>query len=801
VSLAPPWRHVGLGCLAVGLLASPAVEAPEGWPVALAVASAALAGVLLARRRAGGAGVPPPARLAICGLVLLAGLGIGNARLAASAAAALGAGERGLEPGVTARITGFVATTPRPLGGMTRFAVDTAGGRIGVAAARPLAGLRLGARVEAVGTVEAPDDWLAGFARRDGWALEMRARSSHGVEILSGGRSGLTGFLDRARSRAEDGLTAGLDPPEAALARGFVLGQDEAIDPLVRESFRRSGLAHLLAVSGQNVMLLALLAGVLLAAIGIEPRLRLTVVVLAIAAYVPIAGAGPSIQRAGVMGAAAILAGLAGRGADRAWIVLLAVAVTLALNPLSAGDVGWQLSFAAVIGIALWAGRIARLLERPLAGGERPSRLRLRLARPLAEAFALTTAATLATAPLIAHHFGTVSLASLPANLAVVPVIAPAMWAGMLAAGLGQVPLLPAEPVTALLDPLLRYVAWVAGVFGRPSWSSLALPEPGATTVAAIYVALLATMPALLGALERRRGASLARPLRLALTVAALTALLLVATGGGGSGAGQGPAPGTLRITAVDVGQGDAVLLEQASRPAALVDAGPPGAGIAGSLRSLGVDRVGALFLTHDDLDHTGGAPELLRSLRVDRVLIGDPVPEATSAARAAGVPVEEVAEGSEVRIGRLRLFVLSPRPQSPGGVQSAEDDNARSLVLMARWGPWSALLTADAEAEATGLAPGPFDVLKLAHHGSADAGLERMLETSAPRIALIGVGAGNSYGHPDPATMATLAEHGVCALRTDIDGNAGVELGAAGLRAFAEHGLDAARPGCSAGP
>jgi competence protein ComEC len=205
--------------------------------------------------------------------------------------------------------------------------------------------------------------------------------------------------------------------------------------------------------------------------------------------------------------------------------------------------------------------------------------------------------------------------------------------------------------------------------------------------------------------------------------------------------------------------------------------------------------------VTHDDLDHSGGVPEVLRSLRVDRMLVGDPVPEAESDARLAGVPVTELAEGSEVRIGRLRLLVLSPRAQAPGVVASGEDDNARSLVLIARWGSWGALLTADAEAEATAPAPGPFDVLKLAHHGSADAGLERLLETSAPRIALIGVGPDNGYGHPDPATIATLAEHGVCALRTDVDGDVGVELGAGGLEAFAERGLERGRAGCEATP
>ena len=192
----------------------------------------------------------------------------------------------------------------------------------------------------------------------------------------------------------------------------------------MREDFRRSGLAHLLAASGQNVMLLAALALALLAAAGLG-RARLLVVLALIALYVPLAGAGPSIQRAGVMGAAGIVAGLAGRPASRWYALLLAAAVTLAINPRAAGDPGWQLSFAAVVAILALAARVRdALVARRVPGA-------------LAEAMALTFSATLGTAPLIAFHFGRVSLVSLPANLLAAPAVAPIMWLGMIAAAIG----------------------------------------------------------------------------------------------------------------------------------------------------------------------------------------------------------------------------------------------------------------------------------------------------------------------------------------------------------------------------
>ena len=227
------------------------------------------------------------------------------------------------------------------------------------------------------------------------------------------------------RARAEAALGRGMPAREAALARGFVLGEDERIDPGTTEDFRRAGLSHLLAVSGQNVALLALLAMPVLAALGMPLRTRLLWMLGLIAVYVPLAGAGPSIQRAGIMGALSVLATLAGRRASRLYALAFAALVLLVLEPGIAADVGWQLSFAAVLGILLLAAPLrAAIAARIGARGWR---------RALAEGAAMTIAATLATAPLIAFHFEAISTMTLVANLLALPAVAPAMWLGMLA--------------------------------------------------------------------------------------------------------------------------------------------------------------------------------------------------------------------------------------------------------------------------------------------------------------------------------------------------------------------------------
>src|SRR4051794_7833007 len=411
-----PW-HVAMAALAAGL-----ALAPGGRPVALVVAGAVAAG--LALLRAG------PLAAAVAALAVLGGAAAGQARLRSIDAPA-----RLVHDGTRLEARAYLTARPRPSPFGSSAEVDVVGGRF--AGARLLArasrwlrwpgGGAPGTGVVLRGTLRRPRPPRAGgfdevaYLRRRGVAGELVL---DGVSSSGARRGGLAGAVDRMRIHAERSVSAGLRHEEARLLRGMVLGEDEQIAEGVRDDFRASGLAHLLAVSGQNVMLLAALAAPLLAAAGLSPRARAGALLALIAVYVPLAGAGPSLQRAGVMGAAGIVALSASRPASRSYALLLAAAATLALNPRVSGDPGWQLSFAAVGGILV----LGPALRDALAPAP----------RWFAEGVAITVAATLFTAPLLAHHFGSVPVASLPANLLALPAVAPAMWLGMLKIALGQ---------------------------------------------------------------------------------------------------------------------------------------------------------------------------------------------------------------------------------------------------------------------------------------------------------------------------------------------------------------------------
>ena len=789
IVLAGWWRHVLLAGFAAGLPAAAAVGAPAGWLLLAPAGIVALIGLGRGLGNGCGSRAAALAWLALLfGFAMLGGLGVGAARLAA-----IDGGAAQGRPGSAVAVEGFVAGAPRSWGGEVRAPLQTPRGRLMLVVPGQAGGasprLTPGAALRAEGTLRPPEDWRADELRRLGIALELHAA---GVQPLPGGRGGLSGYLDRVRSRAEEAVGAGMGESEAALARGFVLGQDDAIDARTRERFRRSGLAHLLAVSGQNVMLLAILAGALFALAGVPLRVRLLLIGGLIAIYVPVAGGGPSIQRAGVMAAAALVATLASRPADRLYALLAATVATLALNPLAAAEIGWQLSFVAVAGIMAAA---APLRDRLLAGTL--GRLPERAGRPLAEGVALTLSATLATAPLLAHHFEAVSPASLPANLLVLPAVAPIMWLGMLAGLLGQVPAIPTEPLGAVAAILIRYVDAVAELLAAPGWASVGVSLSSPTAVALAYVVIAAAVLAAIAAHRRREALGthrrrLVRALAASLALAVLAAALL--TGGGGPPA---LAPGTLRIVQLDVGQGDAILVQPPRGEPLLVDTGPPGGGLVEALERHGVERLGAVFITHDQLDHAGGLAELAAAVPFERLLVGPSRPlRAGALAGSADAGLESIPAGGRVRAGALTIDVLWP--PAAGGPPAA-DPNAEALVLAVRFGGYSALLAADAEQELTGLDPGPVDLLKVAHHGSADAGLAALLDRSAPRVALIGVG-DNTYGHPTPETLEALEARGVCTLRTDIDGDVWADLGRGGISVGAQSAEPRDRPGCGAG-
>lgn len=617
--------------------------------------------------------------------------------------------------------------------------------------------LPAGRIVEARGLLRAPAEHEA-WLRPKRLHVVLEARS---VRDTGDARRGTAGVLDVVRTRTQRALQQRLPPPEGALLRGMVLGDDSALEADERERLRRAGLGHLVAASGANIALLSALGIAACAAVGAGLRVRLLLVLALIGLYVPLAGAGPSIQRAGVMGAAAIAATLAARPVSRVHVLLLAAAATLALDPGCIADPAWQLSFAAVVAIAA--------LAPPLAGAMR----RLRVPRLIADASALTLAATVGTAPVSAAVFGTVSPAGLLANVLAAPLVACATWIGMTAAVVAQVSQIGGALTASLAGPPLALLLAISRGCSQLPAAQVAAPALGVAAACAGTAALV---------LSARARSALPR---LAPVAALLVVLAVVLTR---DASFPPPAAGALRVAFLEVGQGDATLIQSGGR-AVLVDAGPPDGGAVDRLRRLGVDHLDVLVATHAQADHIGEADAVLRELPVGTLLDGrDGVrePHGTSLVREAtrrGVRIVPAAAGQRFQIGGAGVEVLWPPPRSSPR-SGGEDPNERAVIMRVTASGASALLAADAESQVLSrLDLGAVDLLKVSHHGSADPGLPMLLRRLRPRLAVIEVGARNRYGHPAPATLSALRAARVPVRRTDADGTVVVDLTSGGMR------------------
>ncbi|GAA1683113.1 ComEC/Rec2 family competence protein [Glycomyces endophyticus] len=571
--------------------------------------------------------------------------------------------------------------------------------------------------------------------------------SARGPPALEGEPALQHRFAAHVRDRLAEAVEA-VPQPEAGLIPALAVGDTSLMDPELAADFRTTGLVHLVVVSGYH---LSLMVGAVLAvavACRAGPRVRVLAGAVAAVAIVVVAGPQPSVLRAAVMAGVTLVALAAGR--PRAAMPALATAVLLVVlvDPDMAAQAGFALSVAACVGLLLLAFRWAR----PLEHRGWPQGVALAVTIPLATQVAVT--------PLLVGLGSGVSLVSVPVNLLAALVAAPVVVLSVGAAAAAAV-WVPAGEFGAHLAALpARWLIWLART-GADVPGAL-LPVPGGVWWGLGSAVVLALV---IGLLQVRR---LRRAVLAVLLAAGLGSVPACLFGGG--------APSGWVVTMCDVGQGDALVLP-AGDAAVVVDVGPDPALIDACLDALGVDRVALLVLSHFHIDHTAGIGGVMEGREVDAIL-APPPGEARYGfelveERAGAVPLLEAVPGEVFAFGETRLEVLGPPADPLSGTRS--DPNNNSVAVRAEVAGTSVLLSGDVELEGQRAlldraAALDVDVLKVPHHGSSFQ-VREFLEASNPAVALVGVGAGNEYGHPDPGPLGILEARGALVFRTDEDG------------------------------
>lgn len=564
----------------------------------------------------------------------------------------------------------------------------------------------------------------------------------------------------------------------AALVPGLAIGDTARLPPDLDEAMTAASLTHLTAVSGANCALVTAGAFWVAGLLRLGRAARVVAALIALAGFVLLVTPESSVVRAAAMAIVVLVACATGRTGGGAPALAVAAIALLVVDPWFARDFGFALSVCATAGLVLGSGPLAVALARWMP-------------RPLAVVVAVPLAAQLACQPVLVLLDPTVPVYGVPANLLAAPAAPVATMAGL--AGCLLLPVLPSAGFAAL------QVAWLPA-----SWIALlargvdVLPFPGVPWLpdapgAALCAVGIAAGIVVVGA---RAGGAGPRPRIRRLRVPAAVALCLCVAVPLGVSAGR-PAlalatrPGDWDILQCDVGQGDAVLVREAGATL-LIDTGPDPVPLAACLTLAGVDRLDLAVITHWDADHAGGLAAIAG--RVDVVLHG-PLDggrsdRALEPLARGGAELVQVGVGATGRLGAADWRVLWPPAH-------AEPGNDASVVLDLHADDYRAVFLGDlgAEAQAAMLRerePGRVDIVKVAHHGSADQDPALYRELAAA-VGLIGVGADNGYGHPTPSLLDLLAAAGTVPVRSDRSGAAALSIGDGRVRLWSERAAGAA--------
>ncbi len=575
------------------------------------------------------------------------------------------------------------------------------------------------------------------------------------------------------KEKAQATIRALLPEPEASLLSGILLGRDSEIPRDLLDDFNRTQTTHIIVISGFNI---SIVAG-LLTYIGrsILGRNRSLYFALSgILLYTLLVGAGPSVVRAAIMGSLYIIATHLGRQAHALISLVVAAFFMTLLNPLTLWELGFQLSFAATLGLILfvpsWQGWLVSRLDN-LSWGVLSSGLKI-----LGESIIVTLAAQIWVLPIILHNFRQFSLVSLLSNALIVPAQAGVMTLGGVATILGLI-FRPLGQVVAWVAWLpLKWTVFVVETTARWPWAELEVGGFTAGLAGLCYGTLIAA-PMIKGLSPRERWQkALPRhiPVKVAIGVLAIAALLVWL-------ALFTLPDGRLRVSFLDVGQGDSILIESPSGHQIVVDGGPSPAAVTSALgkalpfwdRSLDL-----VVLTHPQEDHLAGLIGVLERYQVGLLLDSGEECATDTCGRfwelveGKEIPYRKVEGGMRVELGDgVRIEILHPPSALLRGTPS--DVNNNSVVIKVTMGRASLLLTGDIEEEGERalLASGqPLRslVLKAPHHGAATSLTPPFLREVSPQLVIISVGE-NKFGHPAPETLAKLSS--LTTMRTDEEG------------------------------
>ncbi|MBW3588785.1 MAG: DNA internalization-related competence protein ComEC/Rec2 [Actinobacteria bacterium] len=766
-----PWQTLALSLFfAAGVLAADRIRPSPVVAFAVGVLGAcALTGVWMLHRKN-----PEPAptqllpRLGLAAVVgaLAAAAAVGFADLGLRSAAL----DRSLAPrldGRVVRIEGKAASDPTPMGRAMAFRLKASSIEGTEVHERILVMVYGKTDVIALGDSVAIEGKLRALDPKDSFDRSLTRRkitavlSGGSVERLASTRNPVLVAAEHLRDRLALVAEKSLSRRDAGLLLGLTIGDERLIPKEVIEDFRATSLSHLTAVSGANVAMVLGALIVILRAFGTSKRSQIILGIGTVIFFAVITRWEPSVLRATVMSVVGLSVFWFGRRTSPMSALVLTFLLLAAVDPFLLWSIGFQLSFAAAFGIIL----LTPIFLDRLKGWP----------RILREALSVGLGAQIAVTPLLAFHFGRLSLVSIPANLVAFPLVAPITVLGMAAGAVGSLFPPAAAPMVEVAGIFVAVLRNVASFFADLPFAYVSVPEIEALRLVMVYALIGAAMVWIAGRRRLGRRASL-------VVVSVLLLAYLVPP------ASSEPPPG-LRITFLDVGQGDAAIVQSPTGATVLIDGGPDDRLLAAHLRNRGIRRIDVALVSHFHYDHVAGLEGAFRTAEV-RLAVHPGVPDPLMGAMSFRDRLTPSIAGDRFVVGDLVIEILAPDiALREEAISAAADErqsegstlNDASLVVRIPWAGSCILFTGDIEEAGQSHLVEKHrrsidcTVMKAPHHGSARLE-EEFVDAVDPEFVGVSVGR-NTYGHPSPTAMRIFQAEGARVLRTDRDGDLILEV------------------------
>ena len=565
--------------------------------------------------------------------------------------------------------------------------------------------------------------------------IEIQTQPSHWASALGAVRLGL-------RSLSGDGDAGALIP-------GMVLGDTSKQSPQFKNSMKRSGLTHLVAVSGANFALVSAFVLWMMQFLFTRMAFRLSATAISLIAFIALVRPSPSVLRAAAMAAVLLIAQGTKRGRDSLPALGFAIAAVVIVDPWQARDAGFALSVLATAGLLLFAPVLVEKLS-------------LHMPEKLAQALAPPTAAIVFCSPIIVALSGYLAPMSVIANLLAAPFVAPITIVGFISSLFS-----PFAPL--LSSALIWFIRFPAGAIALIAHWASSFPVLTLRTgkIGFLIVACFTLL------------AWLFKKWFKYITIFTLIVLISI------TWLQRWPG-GDWQIANCDIGQGDSMVLNLGNHQGLVIDVGPDAVAEDRCLKALGIKEIPLLILSHFHADHVAGLPGALNKRTVGQVWVSvnsAPLVESTMAHVALeGVEIIKAVRGMSSRVGPLTIKVLWPTlsatsfEEMPGEGSQINNSSIATLITSNEFSifaggdlepPVQQILVKDVT---------PVDIYKVCHHGSRYQDLAFMAALH-PRISVISVGVGNTYGHPAVQTLEALTRLGSEVVRTDIDGAIAVQV------------------------